>query len=167
MDRCKIKTGGKLSTPIDPITAAFGLGQSVIERIWPDANKRAEELRKLEELRQKGDLAELQAHVQLLLAQIEVNKIEAASDSLFKSGWRPGIGWVCAATLALSYMPKAVVLTAMWSLQCYAMYKAGTLITVSALPVFPDLGVTDIIGLLGSILGIAGMRSFDKSKGVN
>ena len=33
---------------------------------------------------------------QALLAQLEINKAEAASGSLFKGGWRPAVGWVCA-----------------------------------------------------------------------
>ena len=47
----------------DPISAAFDLGKVAIERIWPDPIRRAEEIRKLEELRQQGDLAQLKTAI--------------------------------------------------------------------------------------------------------
>lgn len=142
----------------DPLTAAFELGKVAIEKIWPDPTKRAEELRKLETLKQEGRLAEMQANVQLMLGQIDVNKIEAASDSLFKSGWRPAVGWTTAIVLACAYIPKTVVITVLWGIQAYACVSSGG----TSLPVFPDLGIMEIIGLLGSMLGIGAMRTIDK-----
>ena len=41
---------------------------------------------------------------QALLAQLEINKAEAASGSLFKGGWRPAVGWVCALAFAYHYL---------------------------------------------------------------
>ena len=93
----------------DPITAAINLGTSVINKIWPDPVKQAEEIRKLQELAQSGDLARLNYEVQLLIAQIEVNKVEAASDSLFVAGWRPAIGWVCAIGLAYNVVASPFI----------------------------------------------------------
>ena len=43
---------------------------------------------------------------QLNLAQIEVNKAEAASGSFFKGGWRPAVGWVCAVAFAYHFILK-------------------------------------------------------------
>ena len=146
----------------DPLTAAFDLGKVAIEKLFPDPNKRAEEVRKLEELRQKGEAVELNAQVSLMLAQIDVNKEEAKSGSWWTSGWRPGVGWVGVVSLAMAYIPKALVITIMWTLQCWNMYKHGNF---TVLPPFPDLGLMDILGLLGSILGVGTLRSFDKTKG--
>ncbi len=84
----------------DPISALFDLGKSAIDKIWPDPIKRAEELRKLEEMKQRGDLEELNAQVKLLTGQMEVNKIEASSKNVFVAGWRPFVGWVCGLGLA-------------------------------------------------------------------
>lgn len=151
----------------DPFSAAFDLGKVAIEKIWPDKTKRAEEMRKLEELRQNGDLAKLNAHVQLMLKQAEINLADAKSGNWFQSGWRPAIGWVGALSLALMYIPKALVMTGIWSWQCYALLTSSPDITAVTLPVFPDLGVSDIIGLLMSMLGVAAMRSYDKSKGID
>ena len=147
---------------VDPITAALSLGESVMNRIWPDANKRAEEMRKLQELADKKDLYKLNAQVSLLLKQAEINLADAKSGSRFQAWWRPAIGWTGAISLFLMYVPKACVMTYIWTYQALTILQqwdgAGNL----HMPAFPDLGATDIIGLLGSLLGIAAMRSYDK-----
>ena len=130
---------------IDPLTSVFDLGKSVIERIWPDANKRAEEMRKLEELKQGGELAKLDAHVKLLVGQLEVNKIEAAHKSLFVSGWRPFIGWVCGIGLAYN-----VILSPFLDIW----------FTV------PKVDVSALYPVMLGMLGIGGMRTVEKIKGV-
>jgi hypothetical protein len=153
---------------MDAISAILSIGDAAIKRIWPDPAQQAEEQRKLAELAQKGSLAELQAHVQLMLAQVEVNKAEAQHKSLFVAGWRPMVGWVAAISLAMAYMPKALLLTAMWAWNCYIVLGAGMPAEGDLmLPEFPDLGLTDLIGLLGAMLGIGAMRSIDKRAGVS
>lgn len=151
----------------DPLTAAFEAGKILIEKIWPDPAKQAEEMRKLQELQQKGGLAELNAHVQLLAGQIEINKIEAQHPNIFVSGWRPAIGWVAALALALMYIPKAIVMTVIWTMQCYELIQVTSDISKLVLPSFPELGAMDIIGLVVSMLGVASMRSIDKFNGVD
>lgn len=76
---------------MDPITtgAIISAGRDLIGRIWPDPKDQAEELRKLEELNQKGELAELQAYIQVMQARLSVIKTEAASDNFLTSSWRP------------------------------------------------------------------------------
>jgi len=132
--------------PIDPLTSIFDLGKSVVERIWPDANKRAEEMRKLEELKQRGDLAYLDAHVKLLVGQLEINKVEAASKSLFVAGWRPFIGWVCG--LGLAYNIILSPFLDIW----FTM---------------PNVNTEALYPVLMGMLGIGGMRTVEKLKGVS
>lgn len=131
--------------PIDPLTSIFELGKSVIERIWPDANKRAEEMRKLEELKQEGELAKLDAHVKLLVGQMEVNKIEAAHKSLFVAGWRPFIGWVCGFGLVYNVIVSPFI--DIWF-------------------DIPKVDVSALYPVLMGMLGIGGMRTVEKIKGV-
>lgn len=152
---------------IDVIDNIFDVGKTVIEKIWPDPTKRAEEMRKLEQLRQDGDIAKLDAHVKLMLAQADINLQDAKSGSSFQSGWRPAIGWVGALSLALMYIPKAIMMTIIWSWQCILIMQDATNIYQIDLPMFPDLGVSDIIGLLMSMLGVAAMRSYDKKNGTD
>lgn len=151
----------------DPISAAFNLGNTLIEKLWPDPAKQAEEKRKLLEMQQQGNLAELQAHVELMTKQAEINLADAKSSRWFQANWRPAIGWVGALSLALMYIPKALVMTFIWSWQCYALLSAATDVSTITIPAFPDLGVSDIVGLLLSMLGVAGLRSYDKKNGID
>ena len=102
--------------------------------------------------------------IAIALAQIAVNVEEAKSLNWFVAGWRPAVGWVCVAALGLSYVPKALVLTAFWAYQAY-LNLAHPEIEVQALLPFPDLGVTDLLGLLGAILGVGILRTVEKVKG--
>ena len=113
-----------------------------------------------------GDLppnikAEVELHLAdldnaLQLAQAKINEIEASSDSLFKSGWRPAIGWVCAISLAVYYIPRFALGTGLWF---WASLNARTLQTM------PEMGIQDIIGLVLSLIGVGIMRSYDKKAG--
>lgn len=147
------------------IASLLKAGEMAINRIWPDPAKQAEEQRKLAELAQKGDLAELNAQVQLMLKQAEINLADANSGSRFQAWWRPAIGWVGAVSLALMYIPKAIVMTYVWTYQAFVILSAWDGKADMIVPPFPDLGVSDIIALLGSLLGVAAMRSYDKTKG--
>ena len=137
----------------DPFTAAFDMGKLAIEKIWPDANKRAEELRKLEELKQKGDLAELNAHVQLMIAQINVNLEQAKSKDWKIAGARPFIIWVCGFGLAFQYIIHPLLIW-IWA---FASMKG--------VPP-PPLDLSVMMPLLLGLLGLGSMRSFDKKNGV-
>ena len=146
----------------DPLTAALDLGKIAIEKIWPDPSKRAMEILKLEQLAQDGNLQKLNAHIQLMLGQIEINLADSKSGKWYQAGWRPAIGWTGAITLALMYIPKTIVLTVLWTWQNVSVLIAATDPSLIIISPFPNLGVSDIIGLLGSMLGVAGMRSYDK-----
>lgn len=142
----------------DALDAAFDLGKTAVERIWPDPIKRAEEMRKLEELRQKGDAAALNAQVQLMLGQIEINKIEAAHKSVYVAGWRPFVGWVGGFSLAYTGLLYPLLLWA-WA----AAQAIGWLPAKAEPP--PALDGYLLGGIVSGMLGIGGMRSFDKNKG--
>lgn len=148
----------------DPLTISTiaGIGKSIIERIWPDPTAQAEAQLKLAELEQKGDLAELNAYVRQLEGQLKINLEEAKNPNLFVSGWRPAVGWTACVALFVTYVPKALIVTFVWTYQVIAMIKGAPDISTLELPEFPDLGVTDLLGLLGSMLGIGIMRSVDK-----
>ena len=86
---------------IDPITAALTFGKSILERVIPDKEARA---------KAEADmaLAILQGDLQLAALQTEVNKQEASHASVFVAGWRPAVGWVCAAALAWQYFGRSM-----------------------------------------------------------
>lgn len=144
----------------DPLSAAFELGKSAIERIWPDPIKRAEELRKLEELHQKGDLAQLDAHVKLMLAQLNVNAAEATHKSIFVAGWRPFIGWVGGSAMAYQFVIYPLLV---W---IWAILQVKDVVPKELDPP-PIMETGALFSIVTAMLGIGGMRSFDKIKGVD
>lgn len=142
---------------IDPLTSLLDLVKLGAEKIWPDANKRAEQIERLEKLRQDGDLAKMQAEVSLLLGQIELNKVEAASPSLFVSGWRPAIGWTACAALFMYYVPFSLVSLIVWAVACY---NQGTIVDR------PNMDISELLGLLGAMLGVVLPRHRERLSGV-
>lgn len=138
---------------IDPISALLDVGMMAINRIWPDPTKQAEEQRRLAELAQKGDLAELSAHVKLLSGQLEINKAEASHSSVFVAGWRPFVGWVCGFSLAY----VAVIEPLMRFIAKMSGY-AGE---------FPAIDTNLTMQVLLGMLGLVAARTREKEKGVN
>ncbi len=137
----------------DPLSAALDVGKSLIEKIWPDPVKQSQEIRKLQELHQKGDLAVLNAEVQLLLGQINVNATEASHKSIFVAGWRPFVGWVCG--FGLLY---ASVIEPLMRFIATVNDYTGT---------FPTLDTTITMQVLLGMLGLGLMRTKEKEKGTH
>ncbi len=100
-------------------------------------------------------------------AQTDINKIEAASSSIFVAGWRPYIGWVCGTALAVYYIPQSIAASILWVVQCCMVLKHAPDVTTVALPVYPlTYNIAEIVGLVFSMLGFGGIRAWEKSKGV-
>ena len=144
---------------LDPITAVFSLGKAAIERIWPDEAQRAGELRKLEELHQKGDLAALDAHVKLMLAQISVNQEQAKSKSFWVAGARPAAIWAGVAALIYSGLIYPLLTWAWRALQAFGYIPAE-------FDPPPIVEPGQLGAITAGLLGVAGMRSYDKRHGV-
>ena len=136
----------------DPLTAAFDLGKIAIEKIWPDPTKRAQELRKLEELKQKGDIAQLNARVQLLTNQAKINEQEAKHKSVFVAGWRPFVGWICGLSLAYISIFEPIM-------RFVATMRGYT-------GDFPAIDTTITMQVLLGMLGLAVARTVEKREGV-
>ena len=79
---------------IDTILSTVG---TVIDRVVPDKNAREKAKEELERALNDQDF-------QIALEQIKVNAEEAKSESLFKSGWRPSVGWICSIAFALHFV---------------------------------------------------------------
>ena len=82
---------------LDPVSALLDIGGKVLDRVFPDPAQQAAAKLELMKLQQSGELAQL-------AGQMDINKIEAASSSIFVSGWRPAIGWVCGAGFAVQFV---------------------------------------------------------------
>jgi hypothetical protein len=84
------------------------------------------------------------------MRQIEDSLAEAAEHTLFVAGWRPTIGWICALALTWAFLLQPV---AVWVVATFALGA-----TVPAI-------VTDhLLELVLAMLGIAGLRTFEKTK---
>ena len=93
------------------------------------------------------------------MAQIQVNKEEAKSSSLFVSGWRPAVGWIGAAALAYQFLLYPIL---GWA---WKWLQAMNYVPAEMSPP-PLLDAEQLWVMLSGILGIAGMRTFEKQKGV-
>jgi len=124
---------------------------NLLDRIFPDPKMAADAKLEVMKLAQSGELAQLNADVQLATGQADTNKAEASNASLFVSGWRPFVGWICGAAFAFKFIggPAAFVLS-QW---------AGHPIT---LPVFD---FTEMSTILMGMLGLGALRTVEKVKG--
>ena len=131
---------------IDPLSAALDLGNTIINKIFPDPAQAANAKLELLKLQQSGQLAEM-------TAQTDINKVEAANSSLFVSGWRPACGWICALALGYQYLLRPL---------------GGTIASVLgvAIPAMPGLD-DNLWQLLMGMLGMGGLRTFEKIQGVS
>lgn len=96
-------------------------------------------------------LADKQANEQAV-AQIELNKVEAAHRSMFVAGWRPAVGWVCALAMLLNFILIPFI--------NLGMEFAGADIRLDLIEMDTMMPV-----LLG-MLGLGGMRSYEKARSV-
>jgi len=129
------------------LPAVLPLVKDVIGSFLPeDPKKRAEAERKIE--------AQLSEHLAKIdLAQLEINKVEAASRSVFVAGWRPFVGWACGVSLAWSYICQPIL--------TFALVQAGYGVEL------PALDMSQMMPVLMGMLGLGGLRSFEKYKGVS
>ena len=93
------------------------------------------------------------------LAQMEVNKTEAQNQNLFVAGWRPAIGWVGAGAMAYQFLAYPLLV---WS---WTWMQAEQIVPQDVKPP-PMLDTEALWVILSGMLGIAGMRSFEKTRGV-
>jgi hypothetical protein len=129
----------------DPISAALDLGNTLITRIFPDPAQADAAKLELLKLQQSGELASM-------TAQTDINKEEAKNASILVSGWRPFVGWVCGSAFALHFLLIPIanfILVANNHKEVVLAFDMQTLLTV----------------LMG-LLGLGGMRSYEKVKGV-
>lgn len=84
--------------------------------------------------------------------QTKVNEVEAANANLFVSGWRPALGWTCAFAFAFIYILGPIVA---WI----------AMLTGSTIPL-PKFDAESLISLTLGMLGLGGLRTFEKIKGV-
>lgn len=124
---------------------------TLIDKILPDPQAAAQAKLRLIELQQQGALASMDRDLKLALAQVEINKIEAASDSLYKSGWRPAVGWICAFALGYQMILRPLL---GWTATNWLGWQQP-----------PSLELETLLTLLLGLLGLGAYRTAEKIKG--
>jgi hypothetical protein len=127
------------------LTALVPALGTLVDRLIPD--KAAADRAKAE-----MEAALVRAANEAALAQVEVNKIEAGHGSVFVAGWRPAIGWVCAAALAWAFIVAPV---ATWGMAAFGVKET-----------LPAIGTDNLFELVLAMLGLGGLRTFEKMRGV-
>ncbi|HJW24271.1 MAG TPA: holin family protein [Rhodocyclaceae bacterium] len=133
----------------------LGVG-SIVEGV----GKIADDLFTSDEERLRIALQEKALEAQLVTGQLDIDKAEAQHASVFVAGWRPFIGWVGGAALAYQFLLYPL-LTWLW-----ALFQAKGWVPDGVKPP-PVLAADELWVILTGMLGIAGLRSFDKLKGVD
>ena len=132
-----------IQTLIPQIAPILG---NVLDRFFPDKEKAAEAQRAIE-------TALLENAAQINLAQVEVNKEEAQHRTVFVAGWRPFIGWVCGIALAWHFVGVPVTI--------FFIAWAG-----AEVPELPAFDMNSLMTVLMGMLGLGGLRTFEKMKGL-
>jgi len=129
------------------------IGAKLLDKFFPDPEKKAAAELELYKLHQAGAFKEIELAHQEVLAQVAVNAEEAKSASTFVSGWRPFVGWV--GGLGLLYVAMLEPICRFVAV-VYFKYDGP----------FPAIDTTISLQVLLGMLGLGGMRSFEKLKGV-
>lgn len=123
---------------ITGVGAVAELAGTVINKIWPDKSEQEKQ--------------ELTAAVMVIQGQLDINKVEAANPSLFVSGWRPFIGWICG-------------LGCTWNWVGLPVLKAAMVVYGMPINVTPA-DLSEMMPLLLGLLGLGGLRTYEKVKRV-
>ena len=136
----------------DPISTIGTLVNTVVDKIFPDANKKLDVQEAKDAAKAAIETMQVSGELQKVLGQLAVNQEEAKSQSVFVAGWRPFIGWVCGSALAYYYVAQPFLV---WGLSVFNINTT-----------MPTLDVGELMTLLIGMLGLAGMRSYDKTQEV-
>ena len=128
------------------ITSLVGPVSGLLDKFIEDKDQKAKLAHEL------ATMADKLAHEQQL-AQIAVNKEEAASGSIFKGGWRPFIGWVCGIAFFYHFVLNPIIL--------FVIAIIGI-----EIPTLPEFQMNTLLTVLGGMLGIGGLRTYEKQKGL-
>ena len=142
-----------MSNDLTGIGSVFDFLGKAADKIWPNADEANKAKFAMFQAQQAGELAGLAQEFELMKSQIEANAVQAASPNVFVSGPRPFIMWVCG--IALAYV--ALIEPIARFVATVAFHYAGS---------FPTIDTTLTTQLLFALLGLGGMRTAEKFKGV-
>jgi len=121
------------------------IGKSLLDRLLPDPEKRAAAEMEMLKMAADGELKQV-------VAQLEINAREAQHPSVWVAGWRPAFGWL--GGLGFAY---AVILQPL----------LAWLSVVKGWPTPPEVNIDLLWTVVTGMLGIGGLRTFEKSRKVD
>jgi hypothetical protein len=126
------------------LQALIGPVTGLLDKFIPDADQKAKLAHEIATMSER--------HAQeLAKGQLEINKAEAAHKSLFVAGWRPFVGWTCGISLFWHFVGQPVVV--------FGISVSG----VDA-PELPTYEMESLLTVLLGMLGLGGLRTFEKTK---
>lgn len=125
----------------------------ILDKAIPDPEAKARAQLELMKMQQDGEFKELDAQLQVSLAQAEINKMDAASSNAFQSGWRPLAGYMCVAGMGYEFLLRPLL---PWLLSVMGVEA----------PELPSLDAV-LFELMFGMLGLGTLRTADKWKRVN
>lgn len=111
---------------------------TAINKLWPDKTEIEKQ--------------QLAAAMMVVQGQLDINKVEAANPSVFVSGWRPFIGWVCGVACAWNWIGLPIA-------------KGALALTGHSIDLAPA-NLTEMMPVLLGMLGLGGLRTLEKINGV-
>ena len=118
----------------------------LLDKFIPDADERNRLAHEI------ATMSERHAH-ELAKGQIEINKVSAAHKSMFVAGWRPFVGWTCGVALAWHFVGQPLAVF-------------GIAVSGAETPPLPVFEMESLLTVLLGMLGLGGLRTFEKTKNV-
>jgi hypothetical protein len=128
------------------LSALLGPATQLLDKFVEDKDKKNELAHEI------ATMAERHAQ-ELAKGQLEINKAEASHRSIFVSGWRPSVGWVCSIAMAYHFVLQPLIVF-------------GVTIAGVEIPELPKFDMNSLMTVLMGMLGLGGLRTFEKTKGL-
>ena len=128
------------------LSALLGPATQLLDKFVEDKDKKNELAHEI------ATMAERHAQ-ELAKGQLDINKAEASHKSIFVSGWRPFVGWTCGAALCYHFILAPLILF-------------GVGISGYTVPPLPEFDMGSLMTVPMGMLGLGGLRTFEKTKGL-
>ena len=128
------------------LSALLGPATQLLDKFVEDKDKKNELAHEI------ATMAERHAQ-ELAKGQLDINKEEAKHRSIFVSGWRPSVGWVSSIAMAYHFVVQPLIV--------FGVTVAGV-----EIPELPKFDMNSLMTVLMGMLGLGGLRTFEKTKGL-
>ena len=122
---------------ITGLGAVADLAGTVISKIWPDKTEQEKQ--------------QLAAAVMVVQGQLDINKTEAGNPSVFVSGWRPALGWICGLACGWNWIGLPIA-------------KFGLILAHNPIQI-SSADLSEMFPILLGMLGLGGLRTIEKING--